>query len=114
GARALTRAQIETIRRWVDAGAPQGEPADLPALPPASSPRLRHPDFVARMRQPFSIPAEGPDLYRCFVIPLGLSATRYADAIEFHPGNTKVVHHALFFFDRSGVARTLEAEPGTG
>jgi hypothetical protein len=35
--------------------------------------------------------------------------------VEFHPGNPKVVHHALFFLDLSGEARRLDAatpEPG--
>jgi hypothetical protein len=66
------------------------------------------------MPAPFAIPAEGPDIYRCFVIPLGLDATKYADAIEFRPSNPRVVHHALLFLDRSGTARKKEAEPGVG
>jgi hypothetical protein len=66
------------------------------------------------MPKPYAVPSEGPDLYRCFVIPLGLSADRYVDSMEFHPGNSKVVHHAIFFVDRSRVARKKEAEPGAG
>src|SRR5262249_50247274 len=75
---------------------------------------LARPDLTVRMPKPFTVPAEGPDIYRCFVIPLGLSEDRYVDAIEFRPGNNKVVHHALFLLDRSGVARKKEAEPGSG
>jgi hypothetical protein len=114
GSRGLTQAEIETLQRWAGAGAPQGNPADLPPLPAATTPKLDRPDLVLRMPAPFSIPADGPDLYRCFVIPLGLTADRYVDSIEFRPGNAKVVHHALFFADRSGVARKKEAEPGAG
>ena len=39
---------------------------------------------------------------------------RYASQIEFRPGNPKVVHHALLFLDRAGVARKNETEPGSG
>jgi hypothetical protein len=66
------------------------------------------------MAKPFAVPAEGPDLYRCFVIPFGLKSDRYASRIEFRPGNPKVVHHALLFLDRAGVAKRNETEPGAG
>jgi Copper type II ascorbate-dependent monooxygenase, C-terminal domain. len=114
GARGLTAAQIAAIRGWADGGAPEGKPSDLPAPPQPTSARLAHPDLIARMPQPFSIPADGPDLYRCFVIPLGLDAERYVDAVEFRPGNPKVVHHALFFVDRSQAGRKLESAPAAG
>jgi mono/diheme cytochrome c family protein len=114
GARGLTESEIETIRRWAEAGAPQGSPTDLPQPPASNSARLAHPDLIARMSKPFAIPAEGPDLYRCFVLPLGLDADRYVDAVEFRPGNPKVVHHAILFVDRSGAGRKLETEPGGG
>jgi hypothetical protein len=35
----LTRAEIDTIVRWVDAGAPEGNPALLPELPMLAPPR---------------------------------------------------------------------------
>src|SRR5258707_10922525 len=42
-------------------------------------------------------------------------AERYVKTVEFHPGNPKVVHHALFFLDMSGEARRLDtASPGDG
>jgi hypothetical protein len=114
GARSLTQAEIDTIGRWARDGAPRGNAADLPPVPATRQTRLAHPDLVLQMPKPFPVPVDGPDLYRCFVIPLGLSADRYVDAIEFRPGNSKVVHHALFFVDRSGVARKKETEPGGG
>src|SRR5262245_48750796 len=114
GARSLTQAEIDTIGRWAGAGAPEGSPGDLPLAPATHRTRLALTDLTVQMSKPFSIPEEGPDQYRCFVIPLGLSADRYVDAIEFRPGNPKVVHHALFFLDRSGVARKKEDAPGGG
>ena len=114
GVRGLTAGQIATIRRWADAGAPEGNPSHLPALPARHSLTLAYPNLVARMPKPFAVPAEGPDLYRCFVLPLELDAERYVDAVEFRPSNPKVVQHAIFFVDRSGAGRKLEAEPGAG
>lgn len=103
GARALTAIEIDTLRRWADSGAVRGGTA--PPIPPAVSTAIAKPDLVARMPSPFDVPADGPDIYRCFVIPLGLDATKYVDALEFRPGNARVVHHALFFVDRSHAAR---------
>src|SRR5437867_2026588 len=44
GARALTRAEIDTLRRWVEAGAPQGDSAKLPPLPASGSAKITRPD----------------------------------------------------------------------
>lgn len=114
GARSLSSADIDAIGRWAKAGAPQGEPAATPLPPAPASARIAHPDLVLSMQKPFTVPAEGPDLYRCFVIPLDLNTDRYASQIEFRTGNPRVTHHALFFLDRSGAARGKEAEPGGG
>ena len=106
GERGLTAAEIETIRRWSEGGAPEGNPADLPSLPRFPEGwRLGPPDRVARMEKPLAVAAEGEDIYQCFVIPLGLDRDRYVRAIEFRPGNRRLVHHALLFADPAGVAR---------
>lgn len=114
--RRLSDAEIQTIRRWVDAGAPQGNPKDMPPYPRFSSDwQLGRPDMVVKMPEPYTVPAEGRDVYRCFVIPSKLLEGKTVSAVEFKPGNRAVVHHALFFLDTSGKARELDAkdpEPG--
>src|SRR6185503_19748807 len=71
--------------------------------------QLGPPDLVAKMSASFAIPADGPDLYQCFVIPNAVAADRHARAMEFLPGNRKAVHHALVFADTSGEARKRAA-----
>jgi hypothetical protein len=67
------------------------------------------------MPEPFAVSAAGPDLYQCFVIPVALARDQYVRALEFRPGNPKLVHHALFFTDLSGGARERDAaDPGSG
>ncbi len=106
GERGLTAAEIATLRRWSEGGAPEGNPADLPSLPRFPEGwRLGPPDLAAGMAHPFPVAAEGPDVYQCFVIPLGLDRDRYVRALEFRPGNRRLVHHALLFADPAGVAR---------
>ena len=115
-ARRLTDHEIGTLREWAESGAPLGDISAMPA-PPAFTDgwQLGQPGLVARMREPTTVPAEGPDSYRCFVVPLELAADRYVSAIEIRPANRRVVHHALLFQDTAGTARqrdAADAEPG--
>lgn len=114
--RHLSDAEIEILRAWAKSGAPQGNPRDLPP-PPAFREgwQLGEPDLVLRLPQPFEVPAEGPDVFRCFVLPIHLDENHMLAGLEFQPGNPRVLHHALCFVDRSGRARQLdESDPGPG
>jgi hypothetical protein len=114
--RRLTDAEIRTIAAWAEAGAPEGDPKDLrepPKFPEGW--QLGTPDLVLKVPQSFEIPAVGRDLYRCFVIPIPIESDRTVAAVEFRPGNRKVVHHALLFLDSTGAGRRKdEADPGPG
>ena len=94
--RRLTAEQIALITGWVDGGAPEGDPADLPAAPQFTAGwQLGEPDRVVTMPEPYSLVAEGRDEYRCFVIPLEIPAGKYISAVEYRPGNRRIVHHAV-------------------
>jgi hypothetical protein len=106
GVRRLSDADIKTIDRWVAAGSPEGRMEDLPQPPKFSEGwQLGVPDLVLKMPQPFEVPAETPDIYRCFVLPIDIPEDRTVSAVEFRPGNRKIVHHAVFFLDSTGRAR---------
>src|SRR5262249_8029077 len=50
-----------------------------------------------------------------FVLPLKIDEDMYVTAVDYRPGNRKIVHHALFFLDSSGQARKKdEADPLPG
>lgn len=112
----LTDRETYLISRWVEAGTPEGDPADLPATPTFPNGwRLGDPDLVAEMPEPFPIPADGPDLYRAFVLPIPGGADLPVVALEFRPGNRKVVHHAKLFEDPTGTSRKRDlADPAPG
>lgn len=94
--RRLTDDQVALIARWVEDGAPEGDPADLPPLPRfAAGWQLGEPDMVVTMDEPYTLVAEGPDVYRCFVIPNPVPAGKYLRAVEYRPGNRRIVHHAV-------------------
>ena len=111
----LTAQQIATIREWVGAGAPEGNPADSPR-PPAFTPgwQLGKPDLVLTVPKPFSVPADGPDLFWNFVISPSIAKTRFVRSVEVRPGKAASVHHANLLVDRSRSARRQEKSPGAG
>ena len=113
--RRLTDQQIATLRDWAGKGAPEGDPSQKPAPPKFSDGwQIGQPDQVVAMSKPYSLPAEGPDVFRCFVIPLNATEEEYVSQVEFRPGNRRVVHHAILFLDKTGQARTREKTPGSG
>jgi len=106
GSRRLSAGEIATLREWAAAGAPEGDPAALPPAPQFPDGwQLGLPDLTVHMPEPFAVPADGPDLYQCFVIPLPLTGDRYVRAVEFRPEARRAVHHALFLLDNSHAAR---------
>jgi hypothetical protein len=116
GERWLTDRELELLAAWVQNDCPLGEEADLP--PPATFAagwQLGQPDLIVKMPEPFTVPANGPDLLQNFVLTIELSEDKMVAAVEFHPGNKRVVHHAVLFLDDKGQARKLDAatpEPG--
>lgn len=112
--RTLTDAQIKTLSAWADGGTPEGDPKDAPPakeFPPGW--RLGKPDLVLEPKEDFHLGASGPDTFRCFVLPTGLTEDRYIIGYDIRPGNPRVVHHTLNFWDLTGNARKLEDETRT-
>jgi hypothetical protein len=106
GERRLTDAEIQTIQRWAANGAPEGNPSALPPKPVfADDWKLGKPDLVVQLREPFEVPADGSDVYECFIVPMNLPRNRFIRAVEFRPSNRRVVHHALLFADSSHHSR---------
>jgi len=116
GSRRLSDEQVKFIAAWVEAGAPEGEAKDLPPLPAFNDGwMLGEPDLVLTMNEPFTVPATGNDVIQVFVIPVNLPADRWVSAIEFRPGNPRLVHHASFLVDTTGSARMMDnANAGPG
>src|SRR5206468_11498277 len=87
GERRLPDEQIATIERWVQAGALEGNPADLPRRPTfAEGWQLGTPDVVATMTRPIQLQAGRRDVLRNVVLPLSLESTRFVRAMEFRAG----------------------------
>jgi peroxiredoxin len=116
GERWLTDRELDLFKAWAETGRAKGDDADLPPAPKfAEGWRLGQPDLIVKMAEPFAVPADGPDLLQNFVLPLDIPEDKLVAAVEFRPGNTRVVHHAVLFLDDTGTARKLDKaspEPG--
>jgi len=108
--RGLSENEISLMLDWVESGMAEGDPSKLPALPKFTEGwQLGVPDLVVSMEKGYTLYADGPDIYRNFVIPLNLDEDKWIQAIEFRPGKRSVVHHSLFYYDTSGQAREQDA-----
>ena len=113
--RRLTEDQISLIQEWAGHGAPEGDAAAKPVPPKfIEGWQLGQPDKVVTIPTKFAVPADGPDVYRCFVIPLNLEQAVYMTAMEFRADNRRTVHHALVFADITGLARKKAADSPDG
>jgi hypothetical protein len=109
--RKMTAQEVRTLADWVDGGTPAGDPRHAP--PPAAFPegwQLGKPDLVLEPESEFTLGASGPDVFRNFVVPTGLTEDRYVAGFEVHPGNRRIVHHTLHVVDTRGMGRKLLAE----
>jgi len=98
----LTDQEIATIVKWVDAGAPRGNPADMPPLrkfADASEWQIGKPDLIVKFPT-YKVPAAGADLFGSLYTDSPLTEDRYIKAIQTRAvgeGSRKVVHHALSY-----------------
>lgn len=112
--RSLSDKQIETILAWVDAGAPKGDPRDMP--PPVTWPSNDVWNFARLFGGPPDLIVKSPlytqkavaqDAWYKPVVDIGLTEPRWVRAIEIRPTTVKgrkITHHAL--------AHLMQTEPG--
>lgn len=102
--RSLNDEQISTIVRWADAGAPLGDPKDMPA--PKQWPsddgwqlakQFGQPDFVVKS-EAYTMPSHGQDVWFKPSTDIGNTEKRWVRAVEIRPSTPagrRIVHHAL-------------------
>jgi len=109
--RRLSDADVKKLAAWADGGTPEGNPKDAPkAATFVDGWQLGKPDLILTVQDEFVIGASGRDMFRCFVMPTGLLEDKYIVGFEVKPGNHRVVHHTLNFWDTSGTARKMEQD----
>src|SRR5436305_3608725 len=95
--RSLTDEQLDTIVKWVDAGAPQGDPKDMPAARQwpedqgwnfAAAFGQKQPDLIIKSYD-FTMPAVSQDVWDKRITPSGITEPRWVRAIESRRGTMK-------------------------
>jgi hypothetical protein len=94
----LSAREVETIVRWADAGAPEGDHAQLPPTPHfASEWAIGKPDADLTPDKAFAVPATGDLPLQYFLLPLPSGGERWITAAEIRPGARTAVHHATVY-----------------
>ncbi|MBI2269646.1 MAG: cytochrome c [Bacteroidetes bacterium] len=90
----LTEGEISLIQQWAEAGAPLGDTTKLQKAPEyIEGSMLGKPDLVVKMPVIFNIKGDNKDNFMLMKIPFELPNDTFVRAIEFVPGNRKLVHH---------------------
>jgi hypothetical protein len=125
--RSLTDEQVETIARWVDAGAPQGDPKDMPPAKQWADDGTwalqktfgRPPDMIIKS-EPYTMPAVSQDQWWKPTVDVGVTEPRWVKAVEMRPGTPagrKITHHALAHLmqnETDPAAKAAAGDDGTG
>lgn len=111
--RSLPQKDIDTLVSWVDAGAPEGDPKDLPQpLAFVDGWNIGQPDMVLEMPEPFQVPASGTIEYQYVVLPYKFTEDRWVQMAEVRPGNRAMVHHVIAYI-RDGSSKWMrDKKPG--
>jgi hypothetical protein len=111
--RSLTDEQIATILAWVDAGAPEGNPADMP--PPirfaeAAEWHIGEPDVIVTLPKDVVVAAKGPDKWPDILVDPKLTEDRYIRGVQIIPmKGFNVVHHI-----RTSIVEPTDTAVGSG
>jgi tetratricopeptide (TPR) repeat protein len=108
--------QLELLKRWAEQGCVEGDQQHMPAMPQFSSDwQLGEPDLKVSMDREYTLPPEGQNVFRQFVVPIPTEKLKYVQGFEFRTTNPRIVHHARFLFDSTQESRILdEADPEPG
>lgn len=92
----LSQQEIDTITAWVEGGAKEGDPKDMPPNPKFTEGwQIGKPDVVLPMTVDFDVPAEGVISYKYFAVPTNFTEDRYVQFAEIRPGDRQHLHHVI-------------------
>jgi hypothetical protein len=116
----LSDEQLSTIVRWVDAGAPQGDPKDMPAPRKwptdnawQASKTLGEPDLVIKS-DPYTMAAHHQDVWWRPTTDVPVTEPRWVRAVEIRPGTLagrRITHHAVVYLDQDD-PESLDSQAG--
>jgi hypothetical protein len=101
--RSLSQKDIDTIVAWSTAGAPKGDPKDMPGpvnfLEGWDIPK---PDVTFQLPKEFAVPESGMVEYQYAIVPTGFTEDKWVQAVEVRPTVRSVVHHIIAYVREPG------------
>ena len=107
----LSNEELNTIVKWVDGGAAQGDPKDMPAPVKWADDQgwnfakvfgQKEPDLIINSES-FTMPAVAQDAWDKRVTESGITEPRWVRAIEIRPNTVKgrkITHHAIAYLEQ--------------
>jgi hypothetical protein len=112
--RRLSEQDINTISAWAAAGAPEGDPADLPPAPAfVNGWNIGKPDQIFDIGKDYDVPAEGTVAYQYFRVPTNFTEDKWVQAAEIRPDKRAIVHHIIVFVQEPGKNNAIGGEGGS-
>ncbi len=93
----LSTEEISTIETWANAGLPEGKKEKTRPFTWTDEWRIDGPSVVVSLPRAFEVPANAKIEDQFVILPLDLAEDRWASAVEIHPGDRSVVHHAILY-----------------
>ena len=94
---ALSQAEIDTLVKWTNGGAPEGDQRDLPKPVDWPGGGWQIPPEVVVSLPPYSVPAKGIVEWIYVRVPSGFTKDTWVTSIEIQPGDPSALHHAGVF-----------------
>lgn len=96
--RRMSQQEVDTILAWVEQGAPEGNPKDLPPAPKFTEGwEIGKPDMVITMPKEYVLKPNGADEIQYFTVDTNFTEDKYVQFAEARPGNRRIVHHIIAF-----------------
>ena len=108
--RRISQEAINTILAWVNSGAKEGDPKDLPPMP-----EYTHGWKIGKPDQTFSapeqsVPADGVVDYQYLTVPTNFKEDRWITSAEIRSSAHAVVHHVIVFVQEPGATSRLQGK----
>jgi tetratricopeptide (TPR) repeat protein len=110
GTRRLTDRERQTIKQWVDQGAPCGDSSSIPSSPEVVDSWLASPPDLVVETPSYTLASQERDVFRNFVVSVPVDGPRWVESIEIRPTNPRVTHHARLGVDSSNESARRDAE----
>src|SRR5262249_45389410 len=93
---------------WVDGGAQEGDPKDLPPAPKfVEGWNIGTPDVIFKMPEAYTVPATGVVEYKYFSVKTNFTEDKWIQAAEIRPDKRSAVHHIIVFVQNQGQQQLL-------